>query len=235
MDNILVTICARGGSKGVKGKNIRPLCGKPLIAWTIGQVRRWNRIEDLVVSTDSPEIADVAREFGAKVPFMRPKELALDTSPKFPAIRHAVRESERLFGKKYSIVVDLDASSPLRRVEDLESCLRRFQEVRPFSLFSVVRAHRNPYFNMVEEDGQGFVRLVKESSAHRRQDAPAVYDMNASIYFFQRNYLMDEKNLGPVSSRSIVHMMDDISGLDIDREVDFKFVEFVIKEGLFKP
>lgn len=232
--NILATICARGGSKGVKNKNIRPLAGRPLIAYTIGQVLRWGKASEVVVSTDSGEIAAAARECGALVPFLRPPELATDESPKVPVIRHALRESERVFQKAYDCVVDVDATAPIRKPDDLENCLRIFEEKKPSTLFSVVEAHKNPYFNMVERDGSGYVRLCKTlpASVHRRQDVPPVYDMNASIYFYQRSYLMDESNRGPVSGKSLAYVMDPLSSFDIDREVDFKFIEFLIQEKI---
>lgn len=233
--HILVTICARGGSKGVRNKNIRPLLGKPLIAYTIEQASRWGRASDIVVSTDSEEIARVAGDYGAKVPFMRPKELATDESPKLPSIRHALISCEAIFQKSYSVVVDLDPTAPIRKMSDFENCYMQFVEKKPSTLFSVVRAHKNPYFNMVELDSLGHVRLCKNlpDGVNRRQDAPIVYDMNSSIYFYQREYLLDESNRMPYSDHnSIACVMDDLSAYDVDREVDFKFIEFLVKEGL---
>lgn len=232
--NILVTICARGGSKGVKNKNIRSLLGKPLIAYSIEQALRWGRDADIVISTDSKEIAQVAKEFGAQILFMRPSELADDDTPKIPVIRHALKESERILNKAYLIVVDLDPTAPIRKVSDIENAYQKFMQEKPLTLFSVVKAHKNPYFNMVEVD-KGYAKLCKSlpDAVCRRQDAPIVYDMNASIYIYQRGYLLDEENNSPISEESILYVMDDVSGFDIDREVDFKFVEFLIKEGMF--
>lgn len=234
--NILITICARGGSKGVKNKNIRPLMGKPLIAYTIEQALRWGRGTDIIVSTDSPDIAAVAKSCGAKIPFLRPAELARDETPKVPVIRHALKECETIFGKQYSLVIDLDPTAPIRKKEDLEKCYEKFLNIWPETLFSVVHAHKNPYFNMVEEDGSGFVQLCKKPKAgvHRRQDAPPVYNMNASIYFYQREFLLNESNSAPLSGRSVVHVMDENSAYDIDREIDFKFLEFLAKEKVIQ-
>jgi len=235
-EKILCTICARGGSKGVKNKNIRDLAGQPLISYTINQALKWDKAAHVIVSTDSKEIAEVARCFGGEVPFMRPGNLAEDKTPKLLAIRHALKESEKFYGERFDIVVDLDATAPLRRINDLDNCLNLFLKRRADTLFSVVKAHRNPYFNMVEENKEGFARLVKPMPklAHRRQDAPRVWDMNASIYFYRRDFLLWDKSLTPFGGKAAIYVMDELSRYDIDSELDFKFVEFLIKEGIWK-
>jgi CMP-N-acetylneuraminic acid synthetase len=234
--NILVTICARGGSKGVKNKNIRMLNRKPLIAHTIEHALKWGRAKKIIVSTDSEKIARIAKQFGALVPFKRPAKLAGDKTPKVEVLRHALKESERIFRNRFDIIVDLDVTAPIRRLLDIENCYKKFLKIKPLTLFSVVRAHRNPYFNMVEENEAGFVSLSKTlaKKSYRRQDAPSVYDMNASIYFYQRQYLLDKSIRSPISKRSVVYVMDDVSAFDIDREIDFKFIEFLNREGIFK-
>jgi len=232
--NVLITICARGGSKGVKNKNIRVLKDKPLIAFTILQAKKWGKTEDIVVSTDSEAIASVASEWGAKVPFIRPSELAQDDSPKVPVIRHALITCEKLWGVKYDLIIDLDVTSPVRTAHDIENCMNKFISNKLSTLFSVVRAHKNPYFNMVEEDGDGFVHISKKlpENVYSRQKAPQVYGINGSIYCYSRDFLIDEKNTMPFSDRTMVYEMDDIAGFDVDREVDFKFLEFLLKEGV---
>ena len=234
MQNILVAIGARGGSKGVKNKNIRDLDGKPLICYTIKQALNWGKAKRVVVSTDSEEIAHISKKCGAEVPFMRPDILATDTAAKLPAIRHALLESERIFGEQCEIIVDLDATAPIRTIDDLDKCLRIFINDRPDTLYSVVYAHKNPYFNMVEKNDAGSYVVSKKlgNSITRRQDAPKVYSLNASIYFYNREYLLNEENNTCLTANSRIYIMDDIAGIDIDREVDFKFIEFLIKEGL---
>lgn len=233
---ILCTICARGGSKGLKDKNIRPLGGEPLIAHTIKQALKWGRARRVVVSTDSRKIAQIARRYGAEIPFMRPQTLAQDNIAKLDAIRHAMLESERYFKEEYDITVDLDVTSPLRRIQDLDGCLDTFTKKRPDVLFSVIAARRNPYFNMVEEKGDGFVRLCKQTPAGitRRQDAPQVYGMNASIYFYSKDFLLNENHKTPFSDRTAIYVMDEASVFDIDSETDFKVIEFLMKEGMWK-
>jgi CMP-N,N'-diacetyllegionaminic acid synthase len=234
MQNILLTIGARGGSKGFRSKNIRDLAGRPLICYTIEQALKWGKAKHVIVSTDLDKIAYVSKKCGAEVPFMRPDMLATDTAAKLPAIRHAVLESERIFGEKYEIIVDLDATAPIRTIEDLDNCLRIFINDRPDTLYSVVYAHKNPYFNMVEENDDGNYALSKKlgKTIVRRQDAPKVYSLNASIYFYNRDYLLNEKNNTCLTDNSKIYIMDDIAGIDIDREIDFKFIEFLINEGL---
>jgi CMP-N-acetylneuraminic acid synthetase len=226
---IVATICARGGSKGVPGKNIRPLGGKPLIVHTIEAAQKCRLIDKIVVSTDSPQIAEIARTGGAEVPFLRPPELATDSAPKLAAIKHAVRFLESQQGYRPDIVVDLDPTSPLRTVKDIENCIKLVRDEGADNVFSVIRAHRNPYFNMVEVIN-GRVQLVKRlpSPVARRQDAPPVYDMNASIYAWKIEALL--KNDSLFLERTRIYEMPDWAR-DIDSEIDFKFVELIIKEG----
>ena len=230
--NILITICARGGSRGVPGKNVRLLNGKPLIAYTLEQARCWNRPKDIIISTDSEQIAEVVRSLGFEVPFLRPEELARDETPKIPVIRHALIQAEAIYRKKYDLVVDLDVTAPLRESGDLENCYLKFCRTKSLTLFSVVEAHRNPYFNMVEVSADGYVQLCKSLSngVYGRQAAPKVFDMNASIYFYDRNYLLDETVTSPISSKSTVYEMNSESAYDIDREMDFRFLEFLVRE-----
>ena len=234
MEKILVTICARGGSKGVKNKNIRELNGQPLISYSIKQALNWRKATRVVVSTDSEEIASIAQKYGADVPFLRPGYLASDTSAKLPVIRHALQESQKIYNEDYSIIVDLDATAPIRTSGDLDGALAIFNKSDSSTLFSVVHAHKNPYFNMVEADAAGKIKLCKilEHGVIRRQDAPKVYSMNASIYFYRQKYLLDEANNSPISGNSSIYIMNDLAGIDIDREIDFKFIEFLIKEGV---
>lgn len=233
-ERILLTVAARGGSKGVKNKNIRMLCGVPLIAHTIIQAKKWGRAERIVCSTDSDEIASIARQYGADVPFMRPPELATDESGKLEVLRHTVKTVEREDGAVYSIIVDLDVTAPVRKISDIEGALQLFQEKRPKTIFSVVPSRKNPYFNMVELDDENRAVLVKvlDSTVMRRQDAPRVYDMNASIYVYNRDYLLDESTQSAISDRSFAFVMDELSAFDIDSELDFQFIEFLVSKGV---
>jgi CMP-N-acetylneuraminic acid synthetase len=221
--NIVATICARGGSKGVPRKNIRLLCGKPLIVHTIETAQKCPLINRIIVSTDDREIAETARKAGAEVPFMRPKELAQDDTAKLPVIKHAIQFLESQ-GYSPDIVVDLDPTSPLRTEKDIEACIRMVMAGEADNVFSVTRASKSPYFNMVEIiDGR--VRLVKQLArpAKRRQDAPEVYDMNASIYVWKRDALMNTETIYLENTR--IYLMPKWA-IDIDDETDFEFVEY---------
>ncbi len=230
--NVLVTIAARGGSKGVKNKNIRRLMGRPLIAHTIRQALSWGKATHVVVSTDSLAIAAIARAHGARVPFMRPARLATDQAGKVPVIVHALKACEDHYKIRYDAVVDLDVTSPIRTKADLDKCCRMFVAHSPKTIFSVVPARKNPYFNMVEKIPGGVVVLCKtlKKGIVRRQDAPAVYDANASIYFYDRDYLMKAKAPKVINDRCMIYVMPEIAGVDIDREIDLRFIEFLIKE-----
>jgi CMP-N,N'-diacetyllegionaminic acid synthase len=234
--NILLTVAARGGSKGVKNKNIRALCGKPLIAHTILQAIKWGQADRIICSTDSEEIASVARQYGAEVPFVRPAELATDLSGKIEVLRHALKAAELGAGVRYPILVDLDATAPVRDVSDIEGALQLFLEKSAKTVFSVVPARKNPYFNMVELDVEGKAVLVKalDATVKRRQDAPKVYDMNASIYVYDREYLLEEATRSALSDKSYAYVMGELSAFDIDSELDFQFIEFLVSRGVVR-
>jgi len=232
-ERILLTIAARGGSKGVKNKNLKNLCGLPLIAHTIIQAKKWGKADKIVCSTDSREIAKVALKYGAEVPFMRPPALATDTAGKFEVIRHCLKTVEEMTAKFYPIVIDLDATSPVRKITDIDGALRLFTKNRPKSVFSVVACRRNPYFNMVEVNAKGYAYLVKplKSAVKRRQDAPKVYDLNASIYVYERKFILDKKSTSVLSDKSLIYIMNEYSAFDIDSESDFEFIEFLVEKG----
>jgi CMP-N-acetylneuraminic acid synthetase len=160
--NILCTICARGGSKGVKSKNTRILNGKPLIVHTIEQAKKWGRASHIIISTDSESIADISKKAGAEVPFMRPAELATDTSGKLPVLSYALYAAEEHYKTKFDVIMDLDPTAPIRKISDLNNCLELFLEKKPDSLFSAVVAPKSPYFNMVEVNSDGYAQLSKK-------------------------------------------------------------------------
>lgn len=203
--------------------------------YTIEQAIKWNKAKRIIVSTDSEEFARIAKEAGGDVPFLRPQELAGDTASKGKAIKHALIECERIYKEQYDVVVDLDVTAPVRKLQDMDNCLDIFLKDNPKTLFSVVVAHKNPYFNMVEEK-DGKILLCKSfgKDINRRQDAPPVYAMNASIYFYRRDYVLNSEDPSPFSDDMKIYVMEDIAGIDIDREIDFKFVEFLMKEGAVK-
>ncbi len=231
---ILLTVCGRGGSKGVKNKNIRILCGQPLIVHTLRAAQNWGRANKIICSTDSPEIAQVARQYGAQVPFMRPADLATDSMGKLAVLQHALRTVEEQDKTVYSIIVDLDISAPIRRVSDIEGAYQLFLSRPVDSVVSATNARRNPYFNMLEAQQDGFVKLVKTPVKPflRRQDAPAVYDMNASIYIYDREFILNPQTKTCLSDKTLVWEMQEWSAFDIDSEVDFQLIEFLVNKGV---
>jgi len=227
---VLVTICARKGSKGVRLKNIRPLHGLPLIAHTVRQALAWPRKLKVVVSTDAEEIAEVARLHGADAPFLRPAELATDTVAKMPVLIHALEASEKHYGMKFDVMLDLDPTSPVRTIDDIERGWKIFRDSGRAVCFSVVKARKNPYFNMVERDPGGHVHLVKtlDKAFTSRQASPVVWDMNASIYFYKREFLLSRPASLWEGDPECFEMPPE-SAFDIDEERDFVITELMMK------
>jgi N-acylneuraminate cytidylyltransferase len=222
-------VFARGGSKGVPGKNIKALGGRPLIAYSIETARACKRIETVIVSTDDPEIADVARAFGAEVPFMRPPDLATDNAPEWLAWRHAINwfNSER---GHFDAFVSLPATAPFRNSSDVDACLNLFC-VHPDTdaVITVREAERSPYFNMVRLDADGYARLVIETTMAptRRQDVPAVFDMTTVAYVARPAFVLSASRLFEGKVRTVQVPRE--RSLDIDTPFDFRLAEFLLQ------
>ncbi len=231
--SLLCLVAARGGSVGVRDKNIRPLLGKPLIAWTIEQALAVPEIERVVVSTDDERIAKAARAAGAETPFVRPSELAGPETGKLAVWHHALRTCEEHYGVSFDSFLDLDCTCPLRDAQDIAAALRQFRDGRARGVdgvISVCAARRNPYFNMVEADGEGALRLCKPAPAAvlRRQDAPQVFDIVASIYVLDADYLRRAGAL--LEGRIEGYDIGQAKAIDIDSELDFRIVEVLMRE-----
>jgi CMP-N-acetylneuraminic acid synthetase len=224
-------IFARGGSKGLPGKNIRPLSGKPLIAWSIHHALSVKRIERVIVSTDSEEIARVARQYGADTPFLRPAELARDDSPEWLAWRHALEYLDTTEGRLPETMVSLPATAPLRLPTDIDNCLDAFEKHDADMIITVTDAHRSPYFNMVKSNADGTVGLVipAHSSVSRRQDALPVYDMATVAYVTRPAFVMTNNSLFEGRVRA-VHVPRE-RAVDIDTALDFQMAEFFIAQA----
>ena len=237
---ILCTICARGGSKGLTNKALRKINDKPLIYYTIKQAIKSKVFDQVVVSTDSKKIQKVAKYYGAKSWFLRPKKFSHDASSKLVAVRHALVESEKYFKKYYEICVDLDITSPLRNINDIKNALRKFKQEKASNLISVCEAKKNPYFNMIEKK-ENKIKIVKykknsnkfsrsystDFSISRRQDAPKVYEMNASIYIYNRKKL--NKKIKLLNNRTSIFLMPRNRSVDIDDIYDFNLVKLLLK------
>lgn len=224
-------IPARGGSKGLPGKNIRPLDGEPLIVHTIRAAHAAARLDDVVVSTDDPEIAGVAQAAGVNVPRLRPDALATDEIGVWPAIRDAVADWEARSRRGADTVVLLQPTSPLRTAEDIDRCIERFHATGAEICASVCRSHDSPYVNMVEPDGaSAFVRPCSPSMTRtqRRQDAPPVYAVNGAIYVVSRSVLAHVENQFMIERYAAYEMPRERS-VDIDAQQDFALAEWLLE------
>ncbi len=226
----LCTICARGGSKGVKNKNIRELMGRPLIAHSIFQAKASNLFDGIAVSSDSDVILSVAKDWGADYLIKRPDELATDQAAKIPVIQHCVKEVEGIVKKKFDIIVDLDATSPLRLSDDIVAAVKLLEERQVSNVITGMPSRRSPYFNMVELDECGVAKLSKNLQVPviRRQDAPKCYDMNASIYVWKRSTLLNCNSI--FNEDTLLYVMPEERSIDIDSLLDFEFVEFLSRK-----
>ena len=229
--SILCTICAREGSKGLSNKALRTLNDKPLIAYTIEQAIKAEIFDNVILSTDSKQIAEKGKSFGADVCFTRPKELATDNSNKIDVIRHALLETEKIYNKKFETIVDLDITSPLRDVSDIQKAIKYFAETKSDNLISACPSKKNPYFNMVEIIN-GRVCLIKKSSKPiiNRQNAPKTYEMNAAIYIWKRDALISSTDL--FTNKTCLYEMLEKQSFDIDSEHDLNIVEFLLKKKI---
>jgi CMP-N,N'-diacetyllegionaminic acid synthase len=228
---ILGHIGARKGSKGVPGKNFRPLCGKPLIDWSLDQLFANPRIGAVVVSTDDEAIYDHAVKRGALEIGLRPAELATDTAPKWGVWQHALAASEALTGP-VSAFLDLDCTSPLRLPEDVNGALTLYEIEHPDMVMSVCEARKNPYFNLVEPDSTGALHVSKPlpGGVWARQDAPVVYEHVGLVYVVQPDYLRQAKTI--YEGRVIPYVLPAERCHDIDTPYDFRLVEFLLSEQL---
>ena len=226
--NTVGFIFARGGSKGLVGKNLRPLAGKPLIGWAIEQALAVRRIRRVIVSTDSEEIAAVARGYGAETPFVRPAHLARDDSPEWLAWRHALEHVRDAEGALPDVMVSVPATSPLRLPIDVEKCLDEYAKGEADIVITVTDAHRNPHFNMVQANKDGTVSPIFPSSlgVTRRQDAPAVYDVVTVAYVANPGFVLSHQSAFEGRVRA-VHVPVERS-IDIDTLLDFEIAEMLV-------
>ncbi len=226
---ILITICARGGSKGIPGKNIKLLNGKPLIAYSIEIAKIFSKEYncDIVLSTDSLSIKKVAAEYGLITDYERPYELSLDTTGKIETLIDIIKYQENKSFEYYDYIIDLDITSPLRNIVDLESGLQTLmQDEEAFNLYSVSFANRNPYFNMVEKKDNGYFDVVKKGTFYSRQQAPSVFEMNSSFYIYRKSFF-ETNQITTTTSKSLVYLMPHIC-FDLDHQNDFDYMEFLL-------
>lgn len=223
----IATICARGGSKGLPGKNSRLFAGKPLIVHTIEQALATPSVDAVYVSTDDPDIAAIAVRAGAIVPYVRPAALAHDLAPKLPVIEHLVSHLER-GGACIERIVDLQPTSPVRESSDIAQALLLHAPL----VLSVSLARDNPYFNLVELDAAGRSALSKGLGNTRRQDAPTVYALNGSIYVWQRQALAQAAVSSLWDVAHALYVMPRWKSVDIDDLDDFDYAQWLYARHL---
>lgn len=217
--DILVVIPARGGSKGIPRKNIKPLNGKPLILYTVEFARKIFPDEQILVSTDDIEIKELVENTGLKVPFLRPEELATDSAPTDNVVKHCIDFFTNQ-GNDFKAVLILQPTSPFRRISDIDLALENFTE-EVDGIVSVKETKANPYFTLMEEDENGFLYKSKKAEFTRRQDCPTVYELNGSLYLYHTNvYTSNKKDL---RVKKIV-LPKELS-IDLDDEYDWKLAE----------
>ncbi|MCP4547823.1 MAG: acylneuraminate cytidylyltransferase family protein [bacterium] len=227
--NILMTICGRGGSKGVPGKNIGKFLDHPLVYYTIAAAKLFadTRNQDVVeicLNSDSPDLLAYAEQVSDVYPIVRPEEMARDNSAKVPVVRHCLETMERERSRRYDFIIDLDITAPLRTVADIEHALEVLLDAEDADIsYSVVPARKNPYFNMVEVR-DGIVRKIIDSEYVARQQAPEVFDTNASIYCYRRDSLMNVFKNTVYDGTGVIFSMKDTAVLDIDSEQDYELM-----------
>jgi len=220
-------IFARGGSKGLPLKNIRPLGGKPLVAWAIEHALSVPRINRVIISTDCLEIAAIAKSYGAEVPFIRPSELAADDSPEILAWHHALSYLQENEGALPDVMLSVPTTAPLRLPIDIENCIDEYEKGDCDVIVTVTDSHRNPYFNMVKPNFDGTVSVVNsnEATISFRQEVPVVYDMTTVCYVASPKFVLEHRALfsGRVKA---VHIPKERS-IDIDTALDFQIAELL--------
>ncbi|WP_411348133.1 cytidylyltransferase domain-containing protein [Paenibacillus sp. WLX2291] len=225
----LAIIPARGGSKGLPGKNLIPLCGKPLIQYTIEAALQSNCIKEIVVSTDDEKIAKVAQQAGATVPFIRPAELATDEAKSIDVMIHAVKYYEQTLQKVFDYIVLLQPTSPLRSAQDIDQAFIDFQYYNADSLQSVSLCDHHPYLLREMNDGVLYPYLHQEPSHLRRQDLQQVYMLNGAIYIMKRDLLMNNYQI--IGKSNYGYIMPKRNSVDIDDIWDLKWAELILEQN----
>jgi CMP-N,N'-diacetyllegionaminic acid synthase len=226
---ILGTICCRAGSKGVIGKNWRPLNGVPLITYTIETAKKSQFLDDLILSTDDPLLIDIAKQNEVSVPFIRPNELATSKASKWPVFIHAVENYEKLNYKTVSFLVDMDVTVPLKTAQDIDNAIQLLLDSPHIDVvITGYEPERNPYFNMMEINKEGIAEIVKktEQPIVRRQDAPKVFSLTPAAFVVRKEALYKYEHWS--QAKCLISEMPRERAIDIDTEFDFKLIEFIM-------
>jgi len=226
--SLLGIITARGGSKGLSGKNLRLLAGKPLISWTLEAARAAECLDEIMVTTDSEDIGQVARDFGASVPFMRPAELSTDDAPSNDVVYHALKYYEDQVERSFDYFVLLQPTSPLRTATDIDGAAAYLIEKQARAVVSVsVIEHNSALINVLPEDAslKGFIKPELKNT--RRQDMPVQYRVNGAIYIGETQLFLQDRDFIPEGS-SFAYEMEQRRSIDIDSQLDFDIAEYLL-------
>jgi CMP-N-acetylneuraminic acid synthetase len=225
--NITSLICARSGSKGLPGKNIKNLCGKPLIVYSIDIAKSSKYINTIVVSTDSSEIADIALINGASIPYLRPKEIAKDDTPEWLVWQDVLKYLDSQNQLPHVLVI-LPPTAPLRSLEDVDGAILKYLNNDCDGIICTTDAHRNPYFNMIMLDENGFCKLPlnNKTQIFRRQDTPKIFDLTTVCYVMSPKFILEKSHLFD-GDLMMQHVPIERS-VDIDTQLDFDIAEFLI-------
>jgi len=223
-------IAARGGSKGIPRKNIRKFAGKPLIAYTIEKCINSQIFSHVIISTEDDEIAKISKKYGAEVPFMRPKKLATDQAGTSDVLLHGIKKLEHL-GYKFDEIVLRDCTVPFIRNEDVSKSLSKLRKKRSDAVFGVYAQHHNPYFNMMETNSQGYLKLSKKLANRpiARQESPIVYQLSGLWVLDVKQFLKYETIMVP---KILPYEIPVETGFMIDTELEFKIAEFLACKNL---
>jgi CMP-N,N'-diacetyllegionaminic acid synthase len=224
--NILALIPARGGSKGVPGKNIREVGGKPMIAWTIEAARRSRYLDRLILSSDDKKIIDVARAYDCEAPFVRPADLATDRADSMSVVRHAIAAMP----ERYDFLVLLQVTSPMRATEDIDRAIELCHSTGAPACISICEPDKSPYWMVEMDGGQALPSLFPpDRIPDRRQDAPPVFAMNGAVYVGRTERLAAGENF--MTAGTVGYLMPKERSLDIDTEIDLKIANFLLNES----
>ena len=222
---LLAIIPARGGSKGIRRKNVASLVGKPLIGWSIDAAKRASCIDRIVVSTEDQEIRSVARQLGADVPFMRPAELAADDTPGMAPVLHAISQLP-----DYEWVLLLQPTSPLRSAEDIDGIWQFCQERSAPSAVSICEVGKHPYWMYQRNAAQRLEPFIKgRPDMTRRQDLPPAYALNGALYLARTDWLLKQQDF--IGSETLGYIMPPERSADLDIPQDWRWVKFLIEQS----
>lgn len=234
MKRVLITVCGRAGSKGFRNKNLKNFCGKPLVYYTLSAAemfksQRSDLTVDVCLNTDSPELIELVLKGYPEVEVIeRPEELGGDAVPKMAVFQHSLRTMEERRGYAYDFHIDMDITSPLRQQQDLAQAVAMYENEPGLDLvMAAVPSRRNPFFNMGMKNAEGYACRIIENSNTARQQAPACYDVNASLYVFRRGFLLSNASSDLWKGKVRFYEMFDTGILDIDSEEDYLLMESI--------